>query len=198
KLELIAQCRDRNFSIPEIDAFVAERLASAREALSKARTEGTMPRRTLRVHDRTIQLAEEAERTRHDRLMNPLRMRALEVAAELAERTVENEKAPPSPRALGLKRSHDEVCADAFVETPAGAARGRSVRGARHERGGLEHSDVDSLPEWLKDQTAVELERTLQTSSRRIGRRHTLRRIAVHGGGLRPRPIAVPSLTADR
>lgn len=85
-IELIAQCRDRKFSIPEIDAYVAEELASAREGLSRARRDGTMAARTLRVHERTIELAEAAERKRQDRVMNPLLVRALEVASKLAEK----------------------------------------------------------------------------------------------------------------
>lgn len=58
-----------------------------------------MPRRTLRVHERTIELAAVAERTRQGRLMNPLRLLALEVAAELTETPAKTEKL--TPPALG-------------------------------------------------------------------------------------------------
>ena len=85
-IELIAQCRDREFSIPEIDAYVAEELAKAREGLTRARREGSMAARTLRVHERTIELAEAAERKRQTRAMNPMLVRALEVAGKLAEK----------------------------------------------------------------------------------------------------------------
>ena len=87
-LELIAQCRDRHFSIPEIDAYIAEQLTIAREELKRARTDGSMATRTLRVHERTIELAEAAESKRgaaHS--LNPLLVRALEVAVKLTNRT---------------------------------------------------------------------------------------------------------------
>jgi DNA-binding transcriptional MerR regulator len=92
-LELIAQCRDRGFSIPEIDAYIVEQLANAREHLQRARSEGTMATRTLRVHERTMDLAEAAVHTREDHSMNPLLVRALQVAGQLAEKA---EKQPDS------------------------------------------------------------------------------------------------------
>ena len=85
-LELVAQARDRGFGIPEIDSFVAEELARAREELTRARVEGTIAARTLRVHERTIELAEASERERV-RSLNPLLVRALVVAGKLAEKS---------------------------------------------------------------------------------------------------------------
>jgi hypothetical protein len=84
-LELIEVCRNRDFAIPEIDAYVAEELASARERLSKARQEGSVASRTLRTLEQTIEAAEASEHTRRrDSRMDPTLERALDIAGDLA------------------------------------------------------------------------------------------------------------------
>jgi DNA-binding transcriptional MerR regulator len=95
-LELIVLSRDRGFAIPEIEAFVAEELARAREELTRARAEGTIAARTIRVHERTIELAQASERKPHVRSLNPMLVRALEVAGKLAEKS-ERSQGPPGP-----------------------------------------------------------------------------------------------------
>lgn len=83
-LELIEACRNRDFTIPEIDAYIAEELASARERLSKARQDGSVASRTLRTFEQTIEAAEASEHTRRDGKMNPTLERALDIAGDLA------------------------------------------------------------------------------------------------------------------
>lgn len=53
-LDLIGQCLARGFSIPEIDAFIDEQLASARGGL---RQDGSMTDRRLRLLEPTIESA---------------------------------------------------------------------------------------------------------------------------------------------
>ena len=83
-LELIEVCRNRNFTIPEIDAYIAEELATARERLSKARQEGSVASRTLRTLEQTIEAAEASEHTQRDVKMHPTLERALDIAGDLA------------------------------------------------------------------------------------------------------------------
>ena len=86
-LELIEVCRNRDFTIPEIDAYIAEELASARERLSKARQAGSVASRTLRTLEQTIEAAEASERTRRrDSKMHPTLERALDIAGDLASK----------------------------------------------------------------------------------------------------------------
>ena len=86
-LELIEVCRNRDFTIPEIDAYIAEELASARERLSKARQAGSVASRTLRTLEQTIEAAEASEHTRRrDSKMDPTLERALDIAGDLASK----------------------------------------------------------------------------------------------------------------
>lgn len=83
-LDLIGQYLDRGFSIPEIDAFIDERLAISRARLRQVRQDGSMTDRRLRLLERTIEsAAAERERSRvgHD----PMLAHALAMAAELEE-----------------------------------------------------------------------------------------------------------------
>ncbi len=91
-------CRNRDFTIPESDAYIAEELASPREGLSKARQEGSAASRTLRTLEQTIEAAEASEHTpRRDSKMNPTLERALDNAGDLAARA-ENQPAELAPR----------------------------------------------------------------------------------------------------
>ncbi len=83
-LDLIGRYFERGFSIPEIDVFIDERLASAQGRLRQVRQEGSMTDRRLRLLERTIESAaakRERSRVGHD----PMLAHALAMAAELEE-----------------------------------------------------------------------------------------------------------------
>src|SRR5262245_26555881 len=87
-LELITTCRQRNFSIPEIDAYVAEQLASAREGLEKARKSGVLAPEVLTALERAINQGEFAEQDRRElakTMSDPEVVRALEIASAFAK-----------------------------------------------------------------------------------------------------------------
>jgi len=83
-LDLIGRYLDRGFSIPEMDVFIDEQLASARGRLRQVRQDGSLTDRRLRLLERTIESASamrERSRVGHD----PMLAHALAMAAELEE-----------------------------------------------------------------------------------------------------------------
>jgi hypothetical protein len=84
-LELIGRYRSRNFAIPEIDAFVDEQLACAREALEHAERTRALAPRKLRALGHTIESALAAERGRRAGCDNPLLVPALDAIGRLLE-----------------------------------------------------------------------------------------------------------------
>jgi DNA-binding transcriptional MerR regulator len=85
-LDLIGRYRDRDFSIAEIDAYIDEQLANAREGLEQAQRTGSIAPRTLRALEQTIETAVAAERRRHTGAKNPILVQALEMAGEFLEK----------------------------------------------------------------------------------------------------------------
>ena len=83
-LDLIGRYLDRGFSIPEIDAFIDERLASARSRLGQVRQDGSMTYRRLRLLEQTIE-AVAARRRRSKVGHDPMLPHVLAMAAELEE-----------------------------------------------------------------------------------------------------------------
>ena len=92
-IELVRTCHDRNFSIPEIHAYVAEQLASAREGLEMARKSGRVNEATLSDLEHLIRSGETAEQVRQDLVKHPDMVLALEAADDLAKKA---EKLPES------------------------------------------------------------------------------------------------------
>lgn len=58
--ELIRQCCERRFLIPEIDAYIAEQFAGARRWLENARQCGSVSTRQLQALEEAIQSGESA------------------------------------------------------------------------------------------------------------------------------------------
>jgi DNA-binding transcriptional MerR regulator len=83
-LDLIGRYLDRGFSIPEIDAYIDERLTSARGRLRQVRRDGSMTATRLQLLERTIESAA-AERSRSKGDHNPMLAHALAMTAELEE-----------------------------------------------------------------------------------------------------------------
>jgi len=83
-LDLIGRYLDRGFSIPEIDAYIDERLASARGRLRQVRRDGSMTATRLQLLELTIESAA-AERSRSKVDHNPMLAHALAMTAELEE-----------------------------------------------------------------------------------------------------------------
>jgi hypothetical protein len=83
-LDLIGRYLDRGFSIPEIDAYIDERLASARGRLRQVRRDGSMTATRLQLLERTIESAA-AERSRSKVGHDPMLAHALAMTAELEE-----------------------------------------------------------------------------------------------------------------
>ena len=85
-LELITLYKKRGFSIPEVDAYIDEQLASARERLEQAQRSGALTPRVLGLVARTVEAAVAAERRRPNCSNNdPVLVQALEMVAELDE-----------------------------------------------------------------------------------------------------------------
>jgi hypothetical protein len=70
-LELIRHCRERSFSVPEIDSYVAEELARARAALDETRQRGRVVGEALEALEHALELGELAERARQDLAIHP-------------------------------------------------------------------------------------------------------------------------------
>jgi len=86
-LELITLYKKRGFSIPEVDAYIDEQLASARERLEQAQRSGALTPRMLGLLARTVEAAVAAERRRPNCSSNnnPVLVQALEMVAVLDE-----------------------------------------------------------------------------------------------------------------